>query len=202
MRLLRKGLILALTICAGLSAGNDDEVFRPGEATGLPNHQTISKLTIGVDAFSTPEDTRPAFGKKDPNDYGVLPVLVVMRNDSDQALRLDQLRVEYIRPDRRRLEAIPADQVQYLHGVERPDISGRSIPSPIPKIGKKRDKNPLASFEIKSRGFAAKMLPPSDSASGFFYFNTASHRGAILYITGIHEAATGQELFFFEIPVE
>ena len=46
------------------------------------------------------------------------------------------------------------------------------------------------------------MLPPGDTASGFFYFHTASHAGSILYVTGIEEAATGQELFFFEIPLD
>jgi hypothetical protein len=194
--------LLVLSISVAVGVDKDEEVFRPGAAETLPNHQTISGLTIGVDAYSTAEETRLPFGKLDPNDHGVLPVLVVMRNDSDQALRLDAIRVEYIRPDRRRLEAIPGDEVQYLHGVERPNSSGTNFPSPLPKIGKRKNKNPLAAFEIESRAFLAKMLPPHDSASGFFYYNTAFHPGSVLYITGIVEASTGQELFYFEVPVE
>ncbi len=202
MRFLCKGLLLVLSISVVLGADKDEDVFRPGAAETLPNHQTISGLTIGVDAYSTGEETRLPFGKLDPNDYGVLPVLVVMRNDSDEALNLEGLRVEYLRPDHRRLEAIPADEVQYLHGPARPTTEGPSFPSPIPKIGKRNNKNPLAAFEIESRAFLAKMLPPHDSASGFFYYNSASHPGSTLYITGIVEASTGQELFYFEVPVQ
>ena len=72
---------------------------------------------------------------------------------------------------------------------------------PIPRIGGKK-KNPLDAAEVHGRSFAVEMLPPHDSASGFFYFNTVSYDEAVLYITGIVEAATGQELFYFEIPLE
>ena len=40
------------------------------------------------------------------------------------------------------------------------------------------------------------------SANGFFYFQTAHRQGARLYLTGIREAATGKELFYFEIPLD
>ncbi len=179
----------------------DKPAFRPKPASEYPNRQTISGLTIAADAFSTAKETKTAFGKLNPNRYGVLPVLVVMQNDSDKALRLDGMRVEYIRPDHRRLQAVPADEVRYLYGVERPRPGVTGPRYPIPGIGK-RKKNPLAAFEIESRAFSAKMLPPGDFAYGFFYFNTASFPESILYITGIVEAATGQELFYFEIPLE
>ena len=45
------------------------------------------------------------------------------------------------------------------------------------------------------------MLPPGQSASGFFYFQTGLQRGATIYLSGLAEAATGKELFFFEIPL-
>jgi hypothetical protein len=44
------------------------------------------------------------------------------------------------------------------------------------------------------------MLPPGESANGFFYFQAIHEPGAMLYITGIRNAATGQELFYFEVP--
>ena len=46
------------------------------------------------------------------------------------------------------------------------------------------------------------MLPPGDSAYGFFYFNSVHWEESILYITGIYEAASGQELFYYEITLE
>ena len=47
-----------------------------------------------------------------------------------------------------------------------------------------------------------KMLPPGDSAYGFFYFQTGHSRGTSLYISGIREAQSGKELFYFEIPLD
>jgi hypothetical protein len=46
------------------------------------------------------------------------------------------------------------------------------------------------------------MLPPGQSASGFVYFQAASLQGAKLYVTGIRDAGSGQELFYFEIPLD
>ena len=45
------------------------------------------------------------------------------------------------------------------------------------------------------------MLPPGEQANGFFYFQTSHRRGAKIYLTGIREANSGKELFYFEIPL-
>jgi hypothetical protein len=45
------------------------------------------------------------------------------------------------------------------------------------------------------------MLPPGESASGFVYFQTSHRPGSVLYITGIRDAASRRELFYFEIPL-
>jgi hypothetical protein len=198
MRVLRNGLILVTSIAA---LGADDEAsFRPLPAAEYSNKLTISGLTIAADAYTTSSETKGPFGKLNPNRHGVLPVLVVMQNGSRQTLRLERMRVEYLREDGRRIEAVPAPEVRFLYGIEKPNLSGQRVPYPLPGLGKK--KNPLAAEEIEGRAFSARMLPPGDSASGFFYFNTAPLRSAQLYITGISEASTGQELFFFELPLE
>jgi hypothetical protein len=67
------------------------------------------------------------------------------------------------------------------------------------KLGKK---NPLAKEEIEMRAWAAKMLPPGESAHGFLYFRTGHRSGAKLYVTGLEEAGSGKELFYFEVPLD
>lgn len=199
MKVLATWLTLLLSIAAVLAA-EEKQSFQARPASSYKNRQTIAGLTIAAEVFDTREEMKSAFGKLDLSRYGVLPILVVMQNDSGKALRLDGARFEYIRPDRRRLEAVPASQVQYLYGVKKP----QTVPAPrypLPGLGG-RSKNPLAAWEIEGRAFAAKMLPPGDAASGFVYFQTANHRGALLYVTGVVEAASGQELFYFEIPLD
>jgi hypothetical protein len=44
------------------------------------------------------------------------------------------------------------------------------------------------------------MIPPGQSAGGFFYFQTGHRPGARLYVTGIGEASSGRELLYFEFP--
>jgi hypothetical protein len=46
------------------------------------------------------------------------------------------------------------------------------------------------------------MLPPGQSASGFFYFQTGLRAGSTIYLNGLEEAGSGKQLLFFEIPLE
>ena len=52
------------------------------------------------------------------------------------------------------------------------------------------------------RAFAAKMIPAGQSASGFAYFQVPqASAAATVYISGLGNAVTGKELFYFEIPM-
>jgi hypothetical protein len=193
-----KRLVLFMSIAAA-SAADKQPPFRPAPATSYPARQTSDQITVAVDAYASGEKLKAAFGKLDPNEHGVLPVLVVIQNDSKQALRLDRLRATYSVPGGSRVDATPAQEVRYLRGPDRPKM----IPGPAGrvKIGKGA-KNPLEAWEIEGRAFTAKMLAPGQSASGFFYFQTAPRGGASIYLNGLAEAATGKELLYFEIPLQ
>ena len=192
-----KRLALFLSIAAAFAA-DKDRTFHIGPVEGYANRQTQGGVVIGAEPYATEEKMQEAFGKVNPYRYGVLPVLVVMKNDGNKAVRLDHLKAEYVGPNRNRVEATPARDIRYLNGPRRPDVVVG--PTGAPKIGK--HKNPLDAWEIEGRAFAAKMLPPGQTASGFFYFQTGMQRGAVLYLTGLTEADTGKELFYFEVPLQ
>src|ERR1035437_1916939 len=65
-----------------------------------------------------------------PSHHGVLPVLVVIQNDSGKAIRLDRLKVEYAGPNHGRVEATPAKDVRYLRPPQRPG----AIDGPMGKV--------------------------------------------------------------------
>ena len=176
---------------AAAFAADKDVPFRAGAAASY-SHQTSDRVTIGVDPYNSGDKVKTAFGKLDPNQYGVLPVLVVIQNDSGKTLRVNALKVEYVGPGNSRVEATPAREVRYLNGVQRP-----TAPTPI-KLGKK---NPLEAWEIEGRAFTAESLPSGNSASGFFYFQTVLQPDATIYISGLKEASTGKELLYFEVPL-
>lgn len=199
MRRRRNGLILFLSIAAALGADKDKR-FEPGPAASYPARQTVEQLTIAADPFATEAKTRQAFGKLNPNRHGILPILVVMQNEGSQALSLETMRLEYVTAEGQRIEPTPASEVRYAAAPRRPDL----VPGPLPPLPGRssRRKNPLDVWEIEGRAFVAKMLPPKESASGFFYFQTPHRAGARLLISGIRVAATSTELFFFEIPLD
>jgi hypothetical protein len=162
-------------------------------------HQTNQQIAIGVQPFTKADDLKLAFGKLDPNEHGVLPVLVVIQNDTGKTLRLSGMRVEYMGPNRERIEATPAKEVRYLRPPQRPSM----IPGPAGQVKVlKTKKNPLDAWEIEGRAFAAQMLPPGNTASGFFYFQTPPLAKAVLYIAGMTEAGSGKEILYFEVPLQ
>ncbi len=191
-------LFLFLSIAAAMAADKKEVKFSPGPASSFASKVTSEKVTIGVQAYDTEELNRSAFGKVNPYMHGVLPVLVVIQNDTGTTLRLDQIMVNYIGPDRSKIENVPPLEVKYIGASNQPKLSRSPLPSGAPRGRPK--KGPLNAIEIETRAFAAKMLAPGDSASGFFYFQTGHRRGSKFYLTGITEAKTGKEIFYFDIP--
>jgi hypothetical protein len=192
-----KCLVLLLSISAGFGA-DKDKAFKPQAAASYPSKQALGKVIIAADPFETEEEAKAAFGKAKPYKQGILPVLVVVQNNGEQAIRAENLRAELLGPGRGRVEATPAADVRFARGPRQPKMT----PGPIGGVGIGRNKNPLDVWEIEGRAFAAKMILPGDSAHGFFYFESGFQRGMRLYVTGLEEAGTGKELFFVEIPLE
>jgi hypothetical protein len=177
-------------------ADNEKNKFEVKPAASYPHHQTSEKVIIAAQAFETDEETRDAFGKINPNRYGILPILIVIQNDGPDAIKIDRIKFNYTMPDGKQIDATPAQDVKFIHGARAPN----ALPVDI-RIHKK-PKNPLAEWEIEGRAFAAKMVPAGQSASGFVYFQIDNpSAAAVVDISGMTDPVTGKELFYFEIPM-
>jgi hypothetical protein len=179
---------------ASYQAEKDHPAFHPPPAAELPHHQTNGQVTIGADPYSSGEKLKAAFGKLNPYQYGILPVLIAVQNASGQSIKMDGMKAEYVGPHGDRIEATPAKDVRYTRG-------GGPPPPPIGVIPRHVKKSPLDVWEIEGRAFAAEMIPPANFAFGFLYFQTGIQKGATIYLSGMTEAASGKELLFFEIPL-
>ncbi len=184
-----------MSIAAAFAADKEPSPFKAPPAQEFARKQTNDRLTVGAELYMSGDKLKAAFGKLVPYQYGVLPVLVAMQNDSDSTIRLDNLRVEYVGPNGTHVEATPAKDVRYSIGPRQPKISQRPIPLP------RKTKNPLNVWEIEGRAFAAQMLPAGNAAYGFFYFETDWQPGSTIYLTGFTQASSGRALAFFEIPL-
>ncbi len=191
--------IVSIAFASMGHAADDKTTFAAKPASAYPHKMTSEKVTIAAEAFITDEQTKEAFGKVNPWRFGVLPVLVVIQNDTAQALRVERATFVYVLPDRRKVEAIPASEVRFLQGPNQP----RRLPGQAPPIKIMKGKqNPLAEWEIEGRAFTAKAIPPGGSASGFVYFQPpTTSDAASLYISGLINAVTGAELYYFDIEM-
>ncbi len=195
-----KLLIVLLSIAAAFAGEKEKPAFKAAAASSYPTRQTISGVTIAAVALRSDAETEPAFGKVNPYKYGVLPVLVVIQNDSKQSIALDSIKVSFVLPDHDRVEATPAADLKYISGPSAPTV--HTIPVPQAPVHVSRHKSPLGEWQIEGRAFAARMLAPKDSASGFFYFRATWQGGSTLYLTGLREAGSGRDLFYFEVPLD
>jgi hypothetical protein len=200
MRALWISLMVFIPAAVAFADKKSDSKYSPGPASSYSTKQTNDKVTVAATAYDTEELAHTAFGKLNPNDYGVLPVLVIVQNDTDQALKMETLAVDYTGVDGRHVEATHASDIQVLGGAPRPKLPN-GVGSPIP-LPRKKYKNPLNTVEIEGRAFSVKILPPHESANGFFYFQTEHRPGAKFFLSGVKVAATGKDILFFEIPLD
>jgi hypothetical protein len=197
---LRFNRLMPLFAAAGFLIAADKATFQSKPVGQYPHRLTSENVTIAAQVFLTDDEAKEAFGKVNPWRYGVLPVLVVIQNDGKDTLRVDRMKVSYVLPDNTRIEATPAGDVKYARGAKAPkNIPGPSLPGM--HIGQ-GGKNPLAEWEIEGRAFSAQVVPPGQSASGFFYFQTPeTSAAALVYVAGLKNAVSGNELYYFEIPL-
>lgn len=169
-----------------------EERFKTFNAGKYPAHQSNADVTVGVRPYCDEKETVAAFRKVKPFKYGVLPVLVVITNNSKHLLGLENLKVRLITLNSRGLEPVPAVDLGYL----QPTFSANRLPL---------RKGPLAKEVIVMRAFKAQVVPPKASVSGFFYYLAGREPdqipGSVIYLSGIRDLASGQDLFYFEIPL-
>lgn len=192
MRTLAKAIIALLSITSGFAAGAEKK-FRAG-APEQYAHQEGEQVVVGAKAFQSSEETKPVFGKKvDLNRYGILPVLLVIKNNRPKALDLNGIEVKLVPKEGQSVIPVePGDVAAIAKPVKPPNVNA----SPIPHIHKAMD-----SLAIIEKAFVAKIVPPGQQVSGFFYFQAHPEPGLKFLVQGIFERASGKQIVYFEIPL-
>ena len=183
-----------------MAVDKDNGRFVPGPASSYAGHQTQEGITIAAVPYITEEQAKSAFGKVNPYEHGILPVLVIVENGSGKALRMD-LKVQFVDPDNHHLNAIPPEDVLTYQGVKKPPTIGPPSVLPIP-LPRSKKKGPLNTPEIVNRALSVKLIPPGEKAYGFFYFEANYRPGSMLYLNGLSDASSGKEYFYFDLPLE
>ena len=181
------------------------ERFRAGTADAYEATQSQAGVTLAVKPYHTELLEKEIFSKSKPNKFGIMPVLVVITNLGDAPIKLVEMHARYV-PARSTegVNAMTAEDL-FFYNPKGHAPKKQKLPGPGNTITKVK-KGPLSRPEIAEREFSAPVLPPGETASGFFYFNVGIGgdplTGASLYVAGMTNMSTGQPLFYFEVPLD
>lgn len=197
-------LAVALATCAAAAKKASPPVQA---ATKYPAKDTHEKehVTIAAEPFET--RAKGEFFRNDYAGHSILPVRIVIQNDSDAPLDLNQARMQFIAGDGTKLPAATPDELNRrlfrFNDIKQKRIPGTPItyrPTPV-------DKKILE--DDKDFSFSQTVIPPHTSASGFLFYDIkdiddSPLRGAELYVKMIHakDAGKDNELFGFSVPFD
>ena len=209
--LLRVGVLfaasLALCACVFGQAAPPTGADKPPAASSLPRDQH-SGLTVSVDPYTESARAKEKFGKATPNEVGILPVEVFMRNDTDQPLRLNletvQLEVTLRSGTRQEVDWLRPEEVANMiaHPTGSAAPQKPRLPLPIQIGDKKAEK--LAAI-LRPLTLDADVIPPQATIHGFLYFNVSNEmslaNSSSLYVPDVANAISNEPLVFFEVPL-
>jgi len=164
-------------------------------------------VTIAAEPGDT-KDTRPDF-RLDYFGHDMMPIRVIVTNDSEFAVNLDDARIHFITADNAVIPAATEDELQRrLFTIKSATGSKTPLPLPIPipiTHGKSAvDKKILADED--DFGFATTTVKPHTTVSGYLFYDVQglpepplAH--ATLELRKVRFAATGKVLDSFEIPL-
>jgi len=160
------------------------------------------KVTVALDVYNAaPKDD---IFITHYNQEGILPILLIITNDSDRPISLKGMGAELVTAGRAKLEALDVEdvfrRVAHIQGSSNPRQVG---PITLPG-GNKNKKAQQQLDEITRAHFSADLVEPHATRSGFLFFDIENVQqpvaGAHLYLTGVRDMR-GNELMYFEIPL-
>jgi hypothetical protein len=198
------GAILAVAASALCFAAKEFSMPKAQPAFSYPahDHHGNENVTVALDPYDTP--AKANIFVVNYRQHQLLPMLLIITNDSDQPIQLADMKAELVTSDQSKLTPDSEDDI--FRRVSHPNASGTHYPVPFPTGGKvKGGVNSRAMSEIENAQFRAKAVEPRSSQVGFLFFDISDIpnplAGARFYLTGVRNSS-GNELMYFEIPLD
>jgi hypothetical protein len=200
-------LIAALALLTALPAVAAKKAPPALAATAYASHETHEKekVTIGVEPFDT--RGKGDFFRLDYAGHSIVPIRMVIQNDSDAPLDLNQVRIQFIASDGTKLPAATPEELN-RRLFRFNDIKQKRVPgTPITYHSTPVDKKILD--DDKDFSFSQTIIPAHTSANGFLFYDIKDLddpplRGAELYVKMIHTKLKDkdEELFAFSVSFD
>jgi len=174
---------------------------QPAFSYAAHDHHPKENVTVGLEPYD--DAAKAKIFTINYRDHDLLPVLLVITNDSDQPIQLSDMQAELVTADRAKLS--PATEADILRRITHPraSSSGR-VPIPFPTKRVSGGMNSKELDEIQSATFKAKAVEPLSSQAGFLFFDVSGLQnplaGAHFYLTGVRDSS-GNDLMYFDVEL-
>lgn len=178
------------------------------KAASVESHEGV---TISAQPWTDASVYKAKFGKKSPFAWGIVAINTIIRNDSDDSMKvsLDQIRlnVTVSEDSQQALRSLSPDDVADIMSSKRDPSLTRRLPLPIPagpKVG--RDKHWLEiQKEAAEAGVNSSIVAPHHSVEGLLYFDLQNQfdllNTAHLYVPDVRALEKNHPLLYFEIDL-
>jgi hypothetical protein len=174
---------------------------KPAAAYPAHDYHSNEKVTVGLDPYNTAGKTKIFVVPY--HDLDLLPILIVITNDSDSPISLTDIEAQLVTGDGAKLT--PANEDDVYRRVSHPNASGARVPLPFPTKRVKGGVDTKEWNEITNAQFKAKAVEPGGSQAGFLFFDVSdvpnAVKGARFYLTGVHDSS-GNDLMYFEVRLD
>ncbi len=201
LRLALLGMVMAVPLLCLAAKEFSMPKVQPAFSYPAHDHHGTENVTVGLDPYDNA--TKANIFVVNYRDHDLLPVLLVVTNDSNEPVQLSGIKAELVTADGTKLS--PATEDDLYRRISHPKASGARVPIPFPT---KRVKGGVGSKEwneIQSVQFKARAVEPLSSQAGFLFFDISGLSnplsGARFYLTGVRDSA-GHDLMYFEVPLD
>ncbi|HEY8671504.1 MAG TPA: hypothetical protein VIL63_11730 [Terriglobales bacterium] len=195
------GVSLALPLLCLAAKEFSMPATKPAFSYPAHDHHGTENVTVALDPYDTATKSDIFIVKY--REQGLLPILLVITNDSEQPIQLSEIKAELVTADRSKLSPQTEDDI--YRRISHPKASGTRYPLPFPQKKVKGEVSSKQLDEIRSAQFKAKAVEPRSSQAGFLFFDVSDLSnplaGARFYLTGVRDSS-GHELMYFEVPLD
>jgi hypothetical protein len=203
-RLILAVAILVLLPLASRATDHTPPAVQPATDFAAFEVHADEKLAIAAEPYDTRD--KMALFRVDYISHGVMPIRLIVTNNSDRPISLRDARILYVTSTGDRIQAADPEDVERLMTRKEREGSKIPMPGPIPaiklkpKASDKEIENDFDTFE-----FQALVVEPHTTRAGFLFYDvsglTRPLQGALLNLHTIKDA-DGKDLFYFEIPFD
>jgi len=138
--------------------------------------------------------------------HDLLPIRVIVTNDSEFALTLDDARIHFISGDNTVIAAATDDELQRRLFTLSGSKSKIPLPAPLPSITVHHDINRKIVDDENDFGFQTTTIKPHTTVAGYLFYDMQGLdrpvlANASLELRKVRFAASNQALDSFEIPL-